>query len=283
VCGFTDAIGVRAYHAECNEEPFRSTIRVVRGFVDLHCQWIAGIDDGVKTPADGVELLRRLRRTGFDLVVATPHMRPGMFDNDRRALERAFATMCVHLADERDLPDVHLASEHFFDDVVFSRLVKGEGLPYPDLSQTAVPASPRAGAKARSDRGVLIELNPQAFPVQLNRRLFDLRRVGLRTVLAHPERYQPVWKDDRCLDPLLDAGCSLLLDVCALVGKYGKAAQKAAEKLLDEEAYEAACSDAHRPADADEVARALEVLEKRAGIAETVRLLRDGPRRLLGL
>jgi len=262
----------------------------VKGFVDLHCHWIAGIDDGVKTPDEGIELLRRLRTVGFDLVVATPHMRPGMFENDKRSLEQAFAAMCVHLVERTDLPDVHLASEHFLDDVVFSRLVKGHGLPYPDLSvppeRGATSDGGGAGMTAttkKAGRGVLIELNPQAFPAQLQHRLFDLRRAGLRPVLAHPERYQPVWKDDACLDPLLDAGACLLLDVCALVGKYGRAAQKAADKLLEEEAYEAACSDAHRPSDADVVARAIETLEKRVGKPEAERLLRDGPRRLLGL
>jgi protein-tyrosine phosphatase len=251
----------------------------VKGFVDLHCHWIAGIDDGVKTPEEGVELLRRLRAAGFDLVVATPHMRPGMFDNDRRALEVAFAAMCPRLVGQADLPDVHLSSEHFLDDVVFGRLVKGQGLPYPDLGESGVGAS----SGPRRTRSVLVELNPQAFPAQLQHRLFDLGRAGLRPVLAHPERYQPVWNDDSCLDPLLDAGTCLLLDICSLVGKYGRASRKAAEKLLDEEAYEAACSDAHRPSDVDQVVEAMEVLNKRVGKAEATRLLNAGPRGIVGL
>ena len=262
------------------------------GFVDLHCHWVAGIDDGVKTPAEGVELLRGLRGAGFDLVVATPHMRPGMFDNDKRAIETAFAAMCPSISGRDDVPDVHLSSEHFLDDVVFGRLVKGQGLPYPDLGSVPSPpadASPSqaqtaAGSPQRGRKvGVLVELNPQGFPAQLQHRLFDLGRAGLRPVLAHPERYQPVWKDDRCLDPLLDAGACLLLDVCALVGKYGRAPRKAAEKLLDEGAYEAACSDAHRPSDVDAVAESMVALEKRVGRGEAERLLRDGPRKILGL
>jgi protein-tyrosine phosphatase len=164
---------------------------------------------------------------------------------------------------------VHLASEHFFDEVVFARLVQGEGLPYPG------PASQK--------RSVLVELPTQTFPVHIERRFFDLGRAGLRPVLAHPERYQPVWKDDSCLDPLIDAGAQLLLDVCALVGKYGRASQKAAEKLLDGEAYEAACSDAHRPEDAEITAEAIEVLTRRVGREETERLLGGGPRAILGI
>ncbi len=247
----------------------------MRGFVDLHCHWIAGIDDGVRSSEDGVELLRRLHAIGFELVVATPHMRPGMFENDRRALEQAFATMGPRLVGQADLPDVHLSSEHFLDDVVFARLVKGEGLPYPDLRPP--------GTAGDGWRAILVELHPQIFPVALQRRFFDLRRAGLKPVLAHPERYQPVWKDDACLDPLLDAGAVLLLDVCSLVGKYGRASRKAAEKLLDEEAYEAACSDAHRPDDVTVVAEAIDALERRVGPKETTRLLRDGPRGILGL
>jgi protein-tyrosine phosphatase len=113
-------------------------------------------------------------------------------------------------------------------------------------------------------------------------RFFDLRRAGLVPIVAHPERYQPVWTDDECLTPLLDAGAHLLLDVCSLVGKYGRQAQRAAEKLLEEDAYEAACSDAHKPADVPTVVTAIRRLEGLAGKDEAQRLLSSGPRGILG-
>lgn len=233
----------------------------MRGFVDLHCHWVAAVDDGPRTVQDGITMLRRLHEAGFDSVVATPHMRPGMFDNDRASIERAFAAMQPALASGGTLPTVHLASEHFFDDVVFGRLVRGEALPYPG-------------------KAVLVEFG-QTFPARAQHRFFDLRKAGLSPVLAHPERYEAVWRDDTCLDPLLDAGAHLLLDVCALVGKYGRAPQRAAEKLLHEEAYEAACSDAHRPDDVDVVERAIEKLEALVGGDETRRLLVQGPTGIL--
>jgi protein-tyrosine phosphatase len=238
----------------------------VRGFIDLHCHWIAAIDDGARTTDESLAMLRGLRDAGFDRVVATPHMRPGMFDNDRAALQAAFEAMRPVLTDPAagKLPAVHLASEHFFDDVVFGRLVRGEALPYP-------------GGKC-----VLVEVGQGAFPARLQHRFFDVKRAGLTPVLAHPERYEPVWKDDACLDPLLDAGAHLLLDVCSLVGKYGRAPQRAAEKLLEDDAYEAACSDAHKPKDVEEVVRAIERLEQMVGAAEAMRLLSEGPLGILG-
>jgi protein-tyrosine phosphatase len=236
----------------------------VRGFVDLHCHWVAAIDDGARTADEGLAMLHGLHQAGFDHVVATPHMRPGMFDNDRAGLERAFAAMQPDLAQAQvSLPTVHLASEHFFDDIVFGRLVRGEALPYP------------------GGRCVLVEVGQGAFPLRLQHRFFDVRRAGLVPVLAHPERYEPVWTDDACLDPLLDAGAHLLLDVCALVGKYGRAPQRAAEKLLEDDAYEAACSDAHKPRDVAIVVQAIERLEALVGLDEAKRLLSEGPRGIL--
>jgi protein-tyrosine phosphatase len=235
-----------------------------QGFVDLHSHWIPGIDDGVRTPEDGVRLLEGLAAAGFATVVATPHMRPGMFENDRRTLEAAYGAMAPALeAATGTLPAVYLASEHFFDEIVFVRLCSGAGLPYPG-----------GGA-------VLVEFPSTAFPAQVQARFYDLKRARLTPVLAHPERYGPVWNDDAVLDPLLDAGAHLLLDLGSLVGKYGRAAQRAAEKLVGEDAYEAACSDAHKPEDVEWVVRAIERLRTLVGDHETERLLRDGPRGIL--
>lgn len=234
------------------------------GYVDLHSHYLPAIDDGVRSHEEGVELLRRLGALGFESVVATPHMRPGMFDNDKPALEAAFASFEASLGElGPTLPARSLASEHWLDDVTFARLLSGAALPYP------------------GGRAALIELNPAAVPVRFAARLVDLRRRSLLPVIAHPERYQPVWDDRDVVDAWIDAGACLLLDVCALVGKYGSKPRKIAEKLLDEDAYEAACSDAHRPTDADEVARSIERLDELVGREERRRLLDHGPRRIL--
>jgi protein-tyrosine phosphatase len=252
-------------------------------FIDLHCHWIAGIDDGCRVPEAGIALLRGLQGVGFSMVIATPHMRPGMFENDRALLTEAYDAMRGPLDEARadkPLPEVHLSSEHFFDDTVFERIRKGEACPYPDLGGAEVLGS---GPKTRRKRGVLVEFNPERFPQSAHNRFFDLHRAGFYPVIAHPERYAPVWKDTASLTPLVEAGAHLLLDVCSLVGKYGRAAQKASEKLLDEGAYAAACSDAHKPEDVDVVAQAIERLRKLAGDEGVEELLTIGPRRILHL
>lgn len=235
----------------------------MRGLVDLHCHYVPGIDDGVRTLEESVALLTGLHEIGFDDVVATPHMRPAMFDNDRAALQGAFAALLPQLEGCAGLPRLSLSAEHYFDDTVFQRLVAGEGLPYP------------------GGHAVLVELHADIFPARLAHRFFDLRRQQLRPVLAHPERYGPVWKDHTLLDPLVDGGTVLLLDVAALDGKYGRKPEQTAMDLLEEGYYYAACSDAHRPEDVPRVLRGIKRLTEIVGIEETEFLLREGPRQIL--
>jgi protein-tyrosine phosphatase len=237
--------------------------RPMRGFIDLHCHWVAGIDDGARDVDESLALLAALRGAGFDEVVATPHMRPGMFDNTQQSLRDAYDATCAALGDPRALPALALSSEHFFDEIVFQRLLDGHALPYP------------------GGHAALIEFPNRSFPARVAERLFDLRRRKLRAVIAHPERYEPVFRDHRVLDPLLDGGAVLLLDVAALTGKYGRAPRRAAEQLLDDGYYYAACSDAHGAKDVPQVRDGIEALFERLGEEEARFLLVDGPRAIL--
>jgi len=233
------------------------------GFTDLHCHYVPGIDDGAASTADGLSMLRGLGSLGFSRVLATPHTRPGMFDNTRATISEAFAQFKSALPADEALPELDLSSEHYFDDVVFRRLLSGEGLPYP-------------GGKA-----VLLEFYQIDFPPMVLHRLFDLRSRGLLPVIAHPERYQCLWRSADTLERLVDSGAAALLDIAALVGKYGKKTQACAEILLERGLYHAACSDAHRPSDIAEVARGMERLRELYGDEEVTFMFREGPANLL--
>lgn len=233
------------------------------GFIDLHCHYVPGIDDGAGSAADGLAMLRGLASIGFGQVTATPHTRPGMFDNDAATITAAFQSFTAGLPSEEELPKLSLSSEHYFDDVVFQRLLNGQGLPYP------------------GGRAVLLEFYQIDFPPMIQHRLFDLRSRGLLPVIAHPERYQCLWRSPDTLERLVDGGAAALLDIASLIGKYGRKTQECAEKLLERGLYHAACSDAHRPSDVAEVARGIERLRETYGDEEVVFLLREGPQSLL--
>lgn len=236
--------------------------------IDLHCHPLPGIDDGVRSAADGVALLVALARAGFTTVVATPHVRSGVWDNRRTTRDAAHALLREPMEAARargePLPTLEVAGEHMFDDVLWDLLARGEALTY-------------AGGGA-----ALVEFPYENIPIKIEMQLWRMKRAGVRPVLAHPERYVPVQQDTERYEQLTGAGAYGLLDVMSLVGAYGRRAQACAERLLDLGLYTAACTDAHKPADVPVVLDAIAVLTRRAGPQAVQKYLIDGPTKILG-
>ena len=232
------------------------------GYVDLHSHYIPGVDDGVRTLDESLRLLRGLKALGFEVVVATPHIRTAMFENRKPALQKAFAEL-ISLVDPTTVPKLSLGAEHYFDDVFFGLLEKDEVLPY------------------RANKSILVEFRYEAWPMNLEQRIFKIEIAGYMPVIAHPERYHALFSRTDSLDPLLDAGCATLLDTMSLMGRYGEQPRRAAERMLEEGAYDAACSDAHRPDDVDVMARGIERLKKLVGKEEADALLGTRARQIL--
>jgi protein-tyrosine phosphatase len=133
----------------------------------------------------------------------------------------------------------------------------------------------------RGGRTILVEFRYEAWPRRIEDQLFRMQVKGLRPLIAHPERYHALFDQTEPLDPLLDVGAMTLLDTMSLAGKYGERCRRAAERMLEEGAYDAACSDAHRPEDVDILAKAIERLRALVGKEECQALLSDRPRGIL--
>jgi protein-tyrosine phosphatase len=232
-------------------------------YIDLHCHCVPNIDDGARSLDESSQILNALAQLGFAQIVATPHMRPGMFDNTKADLVAAFEAFEQHAAQQTAWPRLSLSSEHYFDDVVFRTIMDGRGLPYP------------------RERAILLEFYATDFPLTIDHRLADIRRSGLLPVIAHPERYEPIWKDPEILERLLDVGCVALLDAAALVGRYGRKPQKCARILLERGIYRAACSDAHRLHDVEATAKSISWITREYGREEVDELFLAGPEAIL--
>jgi protein-tyrosine phosphatase len=235
----------------------------LNGYFDLHLHCIAGVDDGVPTVEEGLELCRGLYRLGFSKVVATPHIRTAMFDNRRPALQAAYEVLLDAAQGASDLPQIELAAEHFWDDLFWDLFSRGEALLFP-------------GGKA-----ILIEFPLEQIPLGIEQRFFRMIVRGIRPVLAHPERYYPLARTTQPIEPVLRAGARALLDVTALQGKYGRGPQRAAERMLEEGVYYAASTDAHSPRDIELTERSIKRLRELMGESALASLLSHNPAKIL--
>ncbi len=233
------------------------------GYVDLHLHYIPNVDDGVKSLEDSVRLCQGLADLGYVRLVTTPHIRSGMFENRKPGLMAAFEALKAQVADIGGMPALDISAEHHCDSLFFELFQAGELLPYP------------------GGRALLIEFANESLPVGFENLMFKLGLKGLRPILAHPERYVPLFKSTRPIERYLDQELGLQLDLMSLIGRYGRSPQRAAERMLEEGVYTIAASDAHQPDDLPRVAAGIKALIALVGDDEAEILLRDNPGRLL--
>lgn len=234
-------------------------IRHPLGFVDLHSHVLPSLDDGARDLATARAMIDGLGALGFTDIYATPHQKAGQFLPSREAIDAAFAQV---QGVRGPGPTLKLAAENMWDDVFFERSQRGE-----------IPSYDRGDA-------FLVELRPQALPLGLVDHLFRMRMAGRAPILAHPERYEPLWDDPRLVERLR-ANCAMVVDLAALAGYHGKRPQKMARHLVEDGIAAAVASDAHTLEDVRAAAEGIAWIVKRLGKPGLTRLLDDGPRAAL--
>ncbi len=232
------------------------------GYVDLHCHLLWGLDDGAKSLDESLEMARALVGWGFSTVAASPHNRPEYAPRDV-ALDRLAEVQ--EALDQAGIP-LRLAANaenYLLDETLPTQLASG--------SLRKVAQGPY----------FLVEA-PYTSPVTgLAQHVFRFRVKGLTPIIAHPERCAEFDNPGRAAEAV-QAGALLQLDLGALVGRYGRRAEKLARKFLDDGLYAVAATDLHAPVGTrDWVARSLRALESACGAAQRTTLLAENPRRVL--
>ena len=236
--------------------------------LDLHNHVLFGLDDGCRAPAESSLLSSAAKEAGHNGFVATPHIRPGMFDNTVDAIKRRRDETAPFV--EAAGLELFLGAEYYFA---------------PELLIGA--REKRLLTLGEKSRYVLAEFPQDGLPMRWEEVLFEIRLLGYVAVIAHPERCAAVQRDpDRVLERLDRAGALLQLDLGSLIGHYGKAAKKTSAYLVKRGAYHVAACDLHRPEDVEAIvarsrAELTSLLEKRKRQAGLTALVEDNPRRIV--
>lgn len=197
---------------------------MTRGMTDWHSHILFGVDDGVETLEDSLEILDAYAAMGFKRVWLTPHIMEDV-PNTPEDLRRRFAELKEAYSGPVEL---RLAAENMIDPLFEKRLADGDLLPIGD----------------RGDH-LLVETSYVNAPVRFRELLQEIKRNGFFPVLAHPERYRYMGeKDYRWLK---DNDIKLQSNLFSLLGIYGPEAAKKAEWLLRQGMTDILGSDIHRP------------------------------------
>lgn len=203
--------------------------------LDCHNHILFGVDDGCRDREESRALAEALKAVGHVGLVATPHIRPGIFDNDPDGLRRR-RDETAPIVQEAGL-ELYLGAEYYFDEHFLAR----------GLDRTLLTLG-------ETSRYVLTELPRQELPLRWEEVVFEIRLRGYVPVIAHPERCRAVGEDlDRVLAQFAQGGVLLQLDLGSLVGHYGRKAQKLAQRIAKRGAYHLAAGDLHRPEDVEKI------------------------------
>lgn len=193
-----------------------------KGFTDYHSHILPGVDDGIRTMKDSLDVLAYFEQLGVESVWLTPHIMEDI-PNTPAHLKEVFATL---QAEYHGSIALHLAAEHMMDSLFEERLAAGDVLP---LGLT-------------EDR-ILVETSYFNPPFNMDDILSRVRSAGFFPVLAHPERY--VYMNNARYEQLHKEGVEFQLNVASLSGAYGRDAQKKAQWLLKHNMYNYKGTDIH--------------------------------------
>ena len=228
------------------------------GFTDLHLHLLPGIDDGSKSIDDSLEMARALTSLGYTRAAPSPHHRSEYASYD--------AALCLEKLEEvkQALAAAGIALELFANAENFF------------LEDTLMPSLGTPASRTLGKGKVLLVEAPYQGPLpMLTQLIFKMKLKGVTPLIAHPERCFEFERKGRAAE-------LVQLDMGALIGRYGKAAEKLARQFLDDDLYAVAATDLHSPVNAKGwVGDSLKALEKTVGAKRFQQLVDTRPAALL--
>ena len=197
--------------------------------IDLHSHILPGLDDGVRTLEESVELAREAAAGGVEAIAATPHVRRD-FPTSADGMEAAL----------REVQDAVAAAG------IAIRVLAGGELALEQLGQRD-PGELRRFGLGGNPAYLLVETPYHGWPLDVEDRFFRLRAAGITPVLAHPERNADVRSDLERVRRLVRAGTLVQVTASSLDGRGGRRARETALELVREGLVHLVASDLEDP------------------------------------
>lgn len=196
--------------------------------IEVHFHCLPGIDDGPRDWTEAVELCRAAAEDGVETIVATPHvLRDPWINDDPRTIDRLIMELNTRLGGR---PRIVPGCEAYFSSDLIDLWERGTGGPLISLNRGA---------------HLLIEFPAGVRPRNAENAVHELSLLGVRPVIAHPERNVEFARDPERLQQLIALGAMTQLTAASVLGEFGAAVEFTACDLLDRGMVHVIASDAH--------------------------------------
>lgn len=208
--------------------PFKKKISladsgIFKGFTDWHSHVLPGVDDGVRTMDEALEILALYEILGVKTVWLTPHIMDETPNSTAGLRERFDELRTAYKGGIR----LYLAAEYMLGNLFCQCLADNDLLP--------------AGGNADH---LLLETSCFRAPMNFQELLEQVKSQGYHPVLAHPERYTYMETED--YRNLKRKNIKFQLNIPSLSCMYGLSVRKKALNLLQAGMYDWVGTDTHR-------------------------------------
>ncbi|MBC7912988.1 MAG: capsular biosynthesis protein [Pyrinomonadaceae bacterium] len=193
---------------------------------DMHSHIIPGIDDGSQNVAQSIRMIEVMMELGYQKIITTPHIKYDHYPNTRETIYTGLSILQEELTKQNINIQIEAAAEYYLDEAFERKLDDGDILTI-------------------ANKYVLFELSFFNFPLNLFQIIAKIIEKGYTPILAHPERYAYLAGSMENFYKIKEAGCMLQMNIIALMGYYGKVAQRVAEELVNHNLIDFAGSDMH--------------------------------------
>ena len=194
--------------------------------IDLHSHVIPDVDDGPISIKESLQLLETAARDGIDTIIATPHYN-GYYADERDGillrLDRLKQAAIEHGLQVSLLP----GQEIQIHDTLLENYRSGKLL------------------TLANSRYMLIELPAEGIPYYAERLFYELEMLGVKPIIAHPERNADFLESPDKLYRLIQKGALAQLTSSSLFGFFGKRVQTFSHELIQADLVHFIATDAH--------------------------------------
>ncbi len=238
-------------------------------FTDLLTHIVPGVDDGPATMDQSVRMAQVAAAEGTTTLVSTPHLSDVELNSSVSEVRQLVADLNSRLRREAA------------DGAPQAQVLHGmENRITPDLPDRVEPGNQLT---INGSRFVLLSTPFTTFPSFMNDVLARLRMKRLVPILARPERNEVLRRDTGRMKEMIENGTLFVVTSGSITGAFGKEAQRAGLKMIQQRVAHAVASDMHalegtRP---PMLRRASRWIERATDKATADRLLEDHPRMIL--
>lgn len=198
--------------------------------IDLHSHILVGLDDGARTVEDALALAQNCIETGVTHVMCTPHIHPGVFDNNVHTIQAAF-DITLNAFQQANLPlKLAMGSEVRISTEMLA-WIKQDELPFIGTWQ---------GKSA-----LLLELPHSHIPPGVENVIKWLLSRGIQPIIPHPERNRDILNNYSKARWLKQLGCVFQATAGAYIGRFKKNVEETVWTMHDEGLINYIASDMH--------------------------------------